>query len=593
MAVNNYVLCLDVGGTTVKAAEYLYSAAGEMILERFAFIDYGRDLEDDASEAAAELLQNAMVDAVKKLITENSFRAKNVNLCLSGKNAYIKFVKLPSLVTDEKKLKQIIEFEAANAIPFELDGVIWDSQIISKNEDRGEIEAMFVVMKKEELELITNTVESLGKEITLIDVAPTAIYNAAKANNIGVENCEMLLNIGGRCSLLIFADKGRFFTRLIPIAGNAITHQISKEFGISYADAEEMKRKHGFVALGGAYEEPDSEVATIISKIVRNVMTRLHGEINRSINVYRSQQGGRTPEKIYLSGGSSVMEYTLRFFEEKLRIPAEYFNPFQKIAIGQDVDKEALAELAPEFPETTGLAVRNATSCPLEVSLVPTSMRICRDFRERSPYFYGATACFLLIVLVTFLCLLQQKEIASEEWRKKETEFNKVEKIQRRVSQARGDRDGTKGEYEAAAKILKERDIWPERLKKIQEILPEGVWLSSFSYGTAAAAPKQENRRSRRRRNQDDFMDAFSEEPAAAAQAAPSEFDTINFTCHYLRNRNRELRTEFLANLEKSGLTDLKKEEAQGQVTTVSAGVDKYNIVTFKISVKLKETVKR
>ena len=76
MAVNNYVLCLDVGGTTVKAAEYLYSAAGEMILERFAFIDYGRDLEDDASEAAAELLQNAMVDAVKKLITENSFRAK-------------------------------------------------------------------------------------------------------------------------------------------------------------------------------------------------------------------------------------------------------------------------------------------------------------------------------------------------------------------------------------------------------------------------------------------------------------------------------------------------------------------------------------
>ena len=592
MAVNNYVLCLDVGGTTVKAAEYLYGAAGEMILERFAFIDYGRDLEDDASEASAELLQNAMLDAVKRIITENDFRAKNVNLCLSGKNTYIKFVKLPSLVTDEKKLKQIIEFEAANAIPFELGGVVWDSQIISRNEDRGEIEAMFVVVKKDELELITNAVESLGREITLIDVAPTAIYNAAKANNIGVDKCEMLLNIGGRCSLLIFADKGRFFTRLIPIAGNAITHQISKEFGISYADAEEMKRKHGFVALGGAYEEPDSEVATVISKIVRNVMTRLHGEINRSINVYRSQQGGRSPEKIYLSGGSSVMEYTLRFFEEKLHIPAEYFNAFQRIAIGQEVDKEYLAELAPEFPETTGLAVRNATSCPLEVSLVPNSMRICRDFRERSPYFYGASACFLLIVLVTFFCLFQQKEIAAEKWRTTETEFRKVENIKKKVDRARGDRDNIKGEYEAAANILKERNIWPDKLKTIQDILPEGVWLSSFAYGVEAAAPKQENRRSRRRRNEDEFMDAFSEESAAAV-AAPSEFNTIHFTCHYLRNRDRELRTEFLANLEKSGLTELKKEEAQGQVTTVSAGVDKYNIVTFKISVKLKESVKR
>ncbi|MBP5183303.1 MAG: pilus assembly protein PilM, partial [Lentisphaeria bacterium] len=232
MAVNNYVLCLDVGGTTVKAAEYLYSAAGEMILEKFAFSDYGRDIEDDATEESAEKHRTMMADAVRAIITENNFKAKRVDLCLSGKSAYIKFVKLPSMVSDEKKLRQIIEFEAASAIPFDLDGVIWDSQIISKDAERGEIEAMFVVVKRDDLEFITDVVEKLGKEISLIDVAPTAIYNAAKANGIGVDNCELLLNIGGSCSLLIFADKGRFFTRLIPIAGNAVTHQISKEFGI-------------------------------------------------------------------------------------------------------------------------------------------------------------------------------------------------------------------------------------------------------------------------------------------------------------------------------------------------------------------------
>ena len=593
MAVNNYVLCLDVGGTTIKATEYMYSAAGEMVLEKFAFSDYGRDIEDDATEESAEKHRNMMADAVRKLITENAFKAKRVDLCLSGKSAYIKFVKLPSMVSDEKKLRQIIEFEAASAIPFDLDGVVWDSQIISKDAERGEIEAMFVVVKRDELEFITDVVEKLGKEIALIDVAPTAIYNAAKANGIGVDNCELLLNIGGSCSLLIFADKGRFFTRLIPIAGNAVTHQISKEFGIPYAEAEEMKRKHGFVALGGAYEEPDSEVATIISKIVRNVMTRLHGEINRSINVYRSQQGGRKPEKIYLSGGSSVMEYTLRFFEEKLRIPAEYFNPFQKIAIGQDVDKDMLAELAPAFPETTGLAVRNATNCPLEVALVPVSMRRCRDFRERSLYFYASTVCVFLIVLVTFLCCMQLRVITEEKFQTIDRKYKNLKTAGDKVRAAESGFNGEKGAYDAACSILKERSAWPDRLTKIQELLPEGVWLSSFSYGVPANEPKKEEPRRRRRQQEEELM---FETPAEEKKvtAAPSEFDTIHFTCHCLRKNDAEdIRSKFLLNLEKSGLFELTKETAENMVQTVSSGAGPYNIVTFKISAKLKEKVKR
>ena len=594
MAANNYVLCLDVGGTTIKAAEYLYSAAGEMILERFAFLDYGRDLEDDASEEADALHRRMMADAVKKVILENNFKAKQVNLCLSGKNTYIKFVKLPSMVSDEKKLKQIIEFEAASAIPFDLDGVVWDSQIISKDAEQAEIEAMFVVVKREELEFITDLIEKLGKEVTLIDVSPTAIYNAAKANSIGTEGCEMILNIGGSCSLLIFADKGRFFTRLIPIAGNAITHQISKEFGISYADAEEMKRKHGFVALGGAYEEPDSEVATMISKIVRNVMTRLHGEINRSINVYRSQQGGRKPDKIYLSGGGSVMEYTLRFFEDKLHIPAEYFNPFQKIAIGQDVDKEMLAEYAPAFPETTGLAVRNATSCPLDVALVPVSMRRCREFREKSPYFYASTICFLLIVLITFLCFIQQRDITGEKYNIIDKRYRELKVVGDKVRNAANNFNNEKGAFEAACNILKERSIWPERLEKIQELLPEGVWLSSFAFGVAANEPKKEERRSRRRRRQQEEM--MFEEPSFDEPKAPAEptvFDTVNFTCHYLKKNDEDIRGKFLANLEKSGLFQLTKDSAETMVHTVSPGAGAYNIVTFKISAKLKENVNR
>ena len=75
------------------------------------------------------------------------------------------------------------------------------------------------------------------------------------------------------------------------------------------------------MALGGAYEEPDSQVAATISKIARNVMTRLHGEINRSINVWRSQHGGNRPGRMLLCGGSSIIPYSQHFFNEKLHIP--------------------------------------------------------------------------------------------------------------------------------------------------------------------------------------------------------------------------------------------------------------------------------
>ena len=182
---------------------------------------------------------------------------------------------------------------------------------------------------------------------------------------VGEENCEMILNIGGRCSTLIFIDQGSYFERTLAIAGNTITQQISKEFGVSLKEAEDLKRRHGFVALGGAYEDPDSEVAAIISKIIRNVMTRLHGEINRSINLYRAQQKGRKPEKLYLAGGSSVMTYTPRFFSEKLKIPVEYLNPFQITAIADDVDKDALSEVAHVFSEVILYCINGGISIAL------------------------------------------------------------------------------------------------------------------------------------------------------------------------------------------------------------------------------------
>ena len=163
--------------------------------------------------------------------------------------------------------------------------------------------------------------------------------------------------------------------RNIPIGGDTVNSQISREFGVGDNEAEDMKRRHGFIALGGSFEEPESNLASTISKIARNVMTRLHGEVSRSINVWRSQHGGSKPERLLLSGGGSTMMYVPDFFQEKLRIPVEYLNTFPAINIGPEVDRAALQSVAPMIQELIGLSIRHVVRCPLEIVLLPRSIR--------------------------------------------------------------------------------------------------------------------------------------------------------------------------------------------------------------------------
>ena len=112
-----------------------------------------------------------------------------------------------------------------------MDEVIWDYQLLTGAED--ELEVMFVVIKNEIVETVIEAIGSIGLKPQLIDFAPAALYNVARANHIGDKDCAMILDIGGRSTTLLFLDGKRLFVRIIPIGGFSITQQIAKEFNIS------------------------------------------------------------------------------------------------------------------------------------------------------------------------------------------------------------------------------------------------------------------------------------------------------------------------------------------------------------------------
>jgi type IV pilus assembly protein PilM len=466
MASSDQILAIDVGAWSIKLGEFDNAQDG-LTMKQFSYGEYSAHMTD---ENRGVLIK----ETLQKLLDEKTYLSKTVYLSLSSQLAFTRFVKLPPIDENEERVKQIVEFEARQHVPFDMNEVIWDYQLIGTGE---ELDVMFVVIKNEIVNEITNAIESFGLKVELVDVASSTCYNAARANRIGDDSCAMVLSIGSRCSNLIFADGDHFFSRNIPIAGHAISQQIAKEFGIGTEEAEELKQRHGFVALGGAYEEPESEVAATISKIVRNVMTRLHGEVNRSINIYRSQQKGNKPVKLFLAGGSSTMAFTETFFQDKLRLDVEYLNPFQGIRLGDDIDRSMLAEKAHLYSEVIGIALR-VSVCPVEISLVSEDQKTEKEFSGKKPFFYFSALIAILIPLVFFAGSTRQRAYIESKIKKDGNEVSKRDKYLVRIEESQ---KKAKKYLEKFAKLknLDERKYrCVEVFQKIEEFVPNGMWIT-------------------------------------------------------------------------------------------------------------------
>lgn len=518
------VLCVDIGSDSVKAAEFSQPRVGSVRLEKYARMENGLgDVSIDDSDAKEKVLET-----IRNLILANGFLAKTVYLSISGQNAFIRFVKVPAMTDDPEKIQRLLEFEAKQNIPFDEQEIAYDSQIICTDTENAQVEAMFAIVKSSDAEIYMKCMEGLKKKVKNVEIAATASYNACNFNGVGAQQCEMVLNIGGRSSTLIFIDQGKFFVRTFLTAGHAITQQISKEFNISYEEAEELKIRHGFVGLGGAYEEPESVVASTVSKIIRNVMTRLHGEIIRTINVYRAG-GGRKPEKLYLTGGSSVMTYTPHFFTEKLHIPVEYFNPFQVVAVAPSVNKEELAMVAHLFTEVVGLAMRNAVVCPVEISLLPPERKFSNEMRKKIPFFYGSCFVLLFCIFIIYWSFWKQEHDESSIRDTLAMQSENVKKETEQVQKANSELKALQSEYEIAVNgLIAKRNQWYTILSAIQTGktdkggIPDGVWFTSVKGIEALPADK-----STRSVNQAGNLPSAS--PAPGMPAGPVKINYIEF----------------------------------------------------------------
>ena len=463
------ILTLDVGASTLKLAEFHITKNHQLELVKYGIRAVGVDPGDEG---------NRMVytgTALQELIQELRIKPGPVSLSLSGMHVFSRYVKLPPVSGD--KISQVVEYEAKQNIP-NLSEVVWDRQILTGRE--GDMDVLLAAVKQQVVEDLAETVHSCGLETELVDVSVASIYNAYRNAYPNAEGCTMILDMGAKTTSVIFAEGEQVWSRSFPVSGNSISQSIANDFSLEFGEAEMLKEQVSMVALGGAYEPLEDPQADQVSKCIRGSMTRLHSEISRSINTYRSQQHGSAPTRVLLTGGSVVMSYFDMFLNEKLDIPVEYLNPLENVVIGNGVDEETISSDWHLLSEVVGLAQRKAGTAIMQMNLLPPSIVRERTFRKKQGVF---AACFVILVAILGVWgwynanKLEQNKILLSAL---ETEVNGLDGWSRKIKTEKQGFVAVEKDLLALTNVVQTRSGWMRVLNEVEAALPEGVWITQI-----------------------------------------------------------------------------------------------------------------
>jgi type IV pilus assembly protein PilM len=580
------LITVNLGSQTFGLAEFRV-APGGLVLVDYRLRELPLDPETGQRRDAHVAFEESAA-VLREMMQEMQIPRRPVNYALPAQSVFVRFVKLPAL--GQEKLDKIISFEAQQNVPFSLEEVVWDYQIVGGGMGE-EIQVVLVAVKVDLLDEINSAVEGTGLQTSIVDIAPMALYNAFRYSYPRFDDCALLLDIGARTTNILFIEAGRVFLRSIPLGGTAITAAIAREFNESFAAAETRKKQDGFVGLGGAYAEPaDADVARV-SKIARSTMTRLHAELMRSITHYRAQQQGNRPARIFLCGGGARMPYMREFFHEKFQVPIEFFNPLQNVAVAESAPMQDVAHSAHLLGELVGLALRSVTISPMELNLRAASVVRRHDLEKRQPFFIAAAACILLALLGWSAYYTRAAHLAqqtAQTVRQKNDTMRiaegQLDKLKKQITVL----DNTATPLITA---VNDRNFWPQILEQLNSRLPQSdIWITELA---ATSGGKLLGVSEKRAAENASTSPPTSAPVPGAKPAASAAIDGINVRGLYLWNpKQQEIVVDYFRNLAKSPLFAVDTKTPERFIKANSVPNDTDWAFPFELQLTLKKPVK-
>ena len=340
------IIGLDIGSKHIKAIQLRDTKSG-YILERLGITTLQPELIVDGSI----LDSTRVIEEIKQLISNANIKAKDVTLSVSGHSSVIiKRVSLPQMTEDE--LDEQIRFEAEQYIPFDIEDVNLDFQILGPAEEEKMMDVLIVAVKKDKINEYVSVAREAGLNPVIVDVDAFALENMYELNyEIREGENVALVNIGaGMININILKGGISVFTRDSSVGGNLLTEALQREFTVSYANAEKLKHEEDVEGIS------QEDVKAILNSAFEDIFT----EIARSFDYFRDTTNYENIDEIILSGGVALTGDFALSLSDRVGINVNIAEPFKNIEIPDTFDEEYMKKVAPLVSVAVGLALRRA-----------------------------------------------------------------------------------------------------------------------------------------------------------------------------------------------------------------------------------------
>ena len=325
---DKFSIGLDIGTQSIKSVKLKVNGNA---FELVAF-----DLEEGQLDPT---------DVLKKIKHAQKMDLVNISFC--GSSTVIRYVNF--LRMSKSELRQALKFEAQKHIPFSLEDVYLDADILKDDLPDNKMLVIIAALKKEIIQQRIKSLEAAGLRSSSVQLDSLALINAFNfnypKNEIPQDKSVCLLNIGSTISNVNIIDQSAArLSRDIHLGGANFTKKLMDILGVDFKAAEELKLKS------------DSANSEKIKTGVENVLTNLALEIRTSFDYYESQNNSNVV-KIFLSGGGSKIFGLKEMLAGSLGISVEFWDPFKQIKINDQLDAAKLNQLSSQFNVALGLAI--------------------------------------------------------------------------------------------------------------------------------------------------------------------------------------------------------------------------------------------
>jgi type IV pilus assembly protein PilM len=384
------IWAVDIGNSALKAMQLHQGDEGLTVIS-FDYIEHSTILS--AEDVTDVQRHEVIAETLSKFVTNNDVTKKDqIAVSIAGQNSFSRFVPLPPV--EPKRIPEIVQFEAVQQIPFDINEVQWDWQLMENPDSPNKSVGLFAI-KNEVLSEVLDFFAEEGLTVIVVQISPMAIHNYLlyDRGDVGTESgkATVILDMGAENTTLIVSTQTSVWQRTIRIGGNSFTEAIADAFKIKFKKAEKLKRTAAM-----------SKYIRQIFTAMKPIFTDYSGEIQRSLGFYTSNVGGNGFSRIIALGGGMKLKGLSKYLQQSLKIPVLKPDSFESLQLDESVSPAKFHEHVSDFGIVYGLGVQVLDDAKINTNLLPK--RIARAMAlARKAKMFTVAACVLLVV--SFACL--------------------------------------------------------------------------------------------------------------------------------------------------------------------------------------------